>query len=79
MLYLCINKNDKDMSLNYYIQTLDSNKSQQVTYEVYTKLYVPAFRRGLILSKVRHRFGVTLKLDCTTSFVYYLLSHYANF
>lgn len=79
MLYLCINKNDKVMSLNYYIQTLDSTKSQQVTFEVYTKLFVSAFRRDRILSKVRHRFGVTLKLDCTTSFVHYLLSSYANY
>ena len=78
MLYLCINKIDKDMKLNYYIQTLDSNKSQQVTFEVYTKLFISAFRRDLILSRVRHRFGVSLRLDCTTSFVHYLLSSYAK-
>lgn len=78
MLYLCINKNDKDMTLNYYIQTLDSKKSLQVTFDVYTKLFVSAFRRDRILSRVRHRFGVTLKLDCNTSFIHYLLSSYAK-
>ena len=65
MLYLCINKNDKVMTRNYYVRFFDSSASVEVSHDFYRKALHNSLLNGFFVKQVFHRFGATLYLDMT--------------
>lgn len=65
LLYLCINKNDKDMTRNYYLRFTDSSDSKKVTHELYRTILHKSLLNGYFDKQVFHRYGATLYLSIT--------------
>lgn len=61
MLYLCINKNDKDM-MNYYVKS-PFGRSRKLCYEDYCEYFREAVRQHVPFYERFHRYGCTLFLS----------------
>ena len=60
------------MKKNYYIRFKNMNRSIQYSFEDYSDIFFIALNYKKILSVSGHRYGTTLNVDFTKSFLSYV-------